>query len=296
MKILVPVDGSKHGSSAVAFIASRATLIGAQPKIELLNVQMAVPPHPARLAGRAIVQSYYKAEANRVLQPARLELRTAGLVAKTRYAVGTPGLTVGSIAAASDVDLIVMGSHGRTAFKGLLFGSVTQAVLASCKTPVLVIRGAPATRADSLKVGIAVDGSAYGTAAVRYVLQHRELWGEAPEFSLIHVLPDLSSLVIPAPAPVLAPKRARCLQAQAFDKAMGPLRRLFDKAGLRAGEVRLTSDDPGTEIASYATKHRVDILVMGSHGYGAFRAAVLGSVAARVAASCKTPLLLIRRR
>jgi nucleotide-binding universal stress UspA family protein len=33
---------------------------------------------------------------------------------------------------------------------------------------------------------------------------------------------------------------------------------------------------------------------MGSHGYGAFKAAVLGSTATRVAAHCETPLLLIR--
>ncbi len=33
---------------------------------------------------------------------------------------------------------------------------------------------------------------------------------------------------------------------------------------------------------------------MGSHGYGAVKAAVLGSVAQRVAAHCATPLLLIR--
>jgi nucleotide-binding universal stress UspA family protein len=36
------------------------------------------------------------------------------------------------------------------------------------------------------------------------------------------------------------------------------------------------------------------VLVLGSHGYGAFKQAVLGSVATRVAAHCDTPLLLVR--
>jgi nucleotide-binding universal stress UspA family protein len=49
----------------------------------------------------------------------------------------------------------------------------------------------------------------------------------------------------------------------------------------------------GDEIAAYAKK-RLDLLVMGSHGYGAVKAAVLGSVTQRVAAHCATPLLLIR--
>ncbi|MEW5882588.1 MAG: universal stress protein [Pseudomonadota bacterium] len=37
------------------------------------------------------------------------------------------------------------------------------------------------------------------------------------------------------------------------------------------------------------------MLVMGSRGQGAFKAAVLGSVATRVAAHCATPLLLVRK-
>jgi len=38
----------------------------------------------------------------------------------------------------------------------------------------------------------------------------------------------------------------------------------------------------------------LDVLVLGSHGRGQFKAAVLGSVATRVAARCTTPLVLIR--
>jgi len=37
-------------------------------------------------------------------------------------------------------DLIVMGSHGRTALKSALLGSVTQQVLAHCKLPVLIVK------------------------------------------------------------------------------------------------------------------------------------------------------------
>ena len=43
MKILVPVDGSKNSLNAVQFIGSRKTLLGSEPKIELLNVQLPLP-------------------------------------------------------------------------------------------------------------------------------------------------------------------------------------------------------------------------------------------------------------
>jgi nucleotide-binding universal stress UspA family protein len=51
---------------------------------------------------------------------------------------------------------------------------------------------------------------------------------------------------------------------------------------------------PAEEIARFARERRIDLLAMGSHGRGAFTAALLGSVASRVAATCSTPLLLLR--
>ena len=43
-------------------------------------------------------------------------------------------------AAACDVDLIVMGTHGRTGLSHLLLGSVTERVLRTAACPVLTIR------------------------------------------------------------------------------------------------------------------------------------------------------------
>lgn len=193
-----------------------------------------------------------------------------------------------------------MGSHGHSAVRGLLLGSVTQAVLASCTTPLLVVRDAAPPRRDALKVGIAVDGSRYGAAAVRYAIEHRELWGESPTLVLLHVVPDLAVIVIPglgdAPLPIYKPDEVVAMQSRRFDEAVAPAREQLERAGLDADAVCLVGNDAGDEIAAYAKKNRLDllVLVLGSHGRGALKSAVLGSVAMRVAAQCRTPLLLIR--
>ncbi|MCU0940168.1 MAG: universal stress protein [Burkholderiaceae bacterium] len=298
MRILIPVDGSAYSTAAVAFVASRSTLIGAQPEVELLNAQLPIPPRAARAVGRELVATFHEAEAQAVLKPALALLRKAGLHAQARHEVGSPGATVAAAAAGGGADLVVMGSHGHSAFKGLVFGSVTNAVLAGCLTPLLVVRGTRAPARDSLTVGIALDGSAYGLAAIRYVVQHRELFGTQPTLHLIHVVPDLFSVVIPglgdAPAPLYSTEKVLAAQSAAFEKALAPARRLLAKAGLAATEACLTGNNAGDEIAAYAKKKRLDLLVMGSHGFGLLKSAVLGSVATRVAARCDTPLLLIR--
>ena len=195
-----------------------------------------------------------------------------------------------------DADLIVLGSHGYSEIKGLLFGSVTNGVLARTRRPVLVLRRGVAPRGDGLRTGIAVDGSKYGLAAVKFALRHPELFGAGARMTVVHVVPDFTMPVMAdlggVAVPTYSEDEIRQLQDADFEKAVAPARRLFDKARAKAAEVRLAGA-PGEEIAAYAKKN-LDVLLVGSHGYGGLKAAVLGSVATRIAARCDTPLLIVR--
>jgi nucleotide-binding universal stress UspA family protein len=295
MKILIPVDGSKFSKAAVDFVASRATLIGTDPSIELLNVQTAVPPRAASVVGKQTIDAYHQDESARALKPAVNALRKAGLPALSGYVVGHPAQQIARSAEKDDVDLIVMGSHGHGALMQLIVGSVTNALLAHTRKPVLLVRDRAAPKGDSLRVGIAIDGSKFGRAAVRYALKHRDLFGASPDFALIHVVPDFAGAVMPDMAglalPAFSADDIKAMQSKVFETAVAPMRKLFDKEGQRAQEVCLAGA-AGEEIAAYARK--LDVLIMGSHGYGAFKSAVMGSVATRVAATTTVPLLLVR--
>ena len=50
----------------------------------------------------------------------------------------------------------------------------------------------------------------------------------------------------------------------------------------------------GETIASFADAGKYDLIVMGSHGYGAIGSLVMGSVATQVLARGKVPVLLVR--
>lgn len=301
MRILIPVDGSRFTKSAINFIASRATLIGQQPRVDLLNVQYPVSVRVGRAAGKELVESYQESEAKKVLKPCVATLQRAGLTAGARYVVSSPGSAISKMATDSAAELIVMGSHGHTGLKSALFGSVTHTVLASCNTPLLVLRDELAPKQDSLRIGIALDGSKYGTAAARFVVKHRALFGRTPSVTLMHVVPDLLNLVLPGffvgkrPAPGLVPEQIEAMQLAAFEQAMAAPTKRLDAAGLQVKQVRLIGNNPGDQIAAYVNKNKLDILVMGSHGYSALRSITLGSVSTRVAARCRHPLLLIRQ-
>ncbi|MGB4360765.1 MAG: universal stress protein [Rhodoferax sp.] len=78
------------------------------------------------------------------------------------------------------------------------------------------------------------------------------------------------------------------LGAQQHD-ALGTFLATLKRAGLHA-YARYVVGIPGAELG------KLDLLALGSHGYGALESSVLGSVATRVAAQCQVALLLIREK
>lgn len=302
VRILVPVDGSPASSAAVHFVAARLSPGAERPAhLELLNVQPTLPVHAARVVGRSRVRAYHDAQAGAILAPAMRVLRNAGLDADARSLVGSPGVELGQ-AAQRDADLVVMGSHGQTSLATLLLGSVSSTVLATSDVPVLIVRGTPrfALSRRPLRIGIAVDGAKDSLAAVRFLLEHRALFGGASDITLISVVPDPSLAYVAELSilamPPLSAEQTEQIQHSAFERAVAPARKRIRDTGLNAIEAQLVSSVPGDAIAAYAKQERLDLLVMGSHGYGALKSVVLGSVATRVAAKCTTPLLIVRAR
>jgi nucleotide-binding universal stress UspA family protein len=53
------------------------------------------------------------------------------------FIVGSPASCIARQAREGKYDVVLMGSHGRTAPKNLLFGSVTSRALTGCDVPVL---------------------------------------------------------------------------------------------------------------------------------------------------------------
>ncbi|MGH6624379.1 MAG: universal stress protein, partial [Burkholderiaceae bacterium] len=223
MKILLPIDGSEHSRAAVDFVASRTTLIGTDPHVDVLNVQLSVPARAARAVGKALVHSYHEEESDKILKPALQQLAKAGVEADLHLRVGHPAEEISAAAEKFKSDLVVMGSHGRTDLKGLLFGSVTNNVMARSQIPLLLIRSKGAPSKDSLKVAIAVDGSRYGREAVKYALRHFDLFGAKPSLTLVHVAADFAGSVMPDMAglalPAFSEAEVVALQKKVFEAA-----------------------------------------------------------------------------
>lgn len=86
------------------------------------------------------VSDFREAVGEKVLNPVSHFFEGKGYRIKTHYQHGHAAEVIAQTATKGGYDLIVMGSHGHSALGNPVMGSVTNKVLAHCKTPVLIVR------------------------------------------------------------------------------------------------------------------------------------------------------------
>lgn len=140
-----------------------------------------------------------------------------------------------------------------------------------------------------MKILVAVDGSEFTRRMVAYWAAHEEWLGPQHSYTVLTVVPP----VPPRAAAALDRELLQSYYADEGEKVFHPLRIFLDKQGLAATFLSKTGHVADT-IAKTATEGDFDLLMMGSHGHSELGNLVLGSVATRVMAHCKTPVLLVR--
>jgi nucleotide-binding universal stress UspA family protein len=141
MKILLAADGSDYTIKAVEYLVQNFEIFKEQPELHVLHVQPPIPENRARaVLGSDAVQNYYEVESNAALAPAETFLKGKGVTFKRAYTVGDVAEQMQAYVNERGIDMIVMGSHGRSGFKSLVLGSVATKILAMSTVPVLVVR------------------------------------------------------------------------------------------------------------------------------------------------------------
>ncbi|MBL8072956.1 MAG: universal stress protein [Nitrospira sp.] len=137
-RILVPIDFSDCSLDALEYgvlVAQRS-----KASVRILHVL-----EPVSYGLDFTLPHVAKREHDRTVLAKRLSdltaaLTAAGVVSDSVISGGLPADSILTAAATSDVDLIVMGTHGRRGLSHALFGSVAEFVLRKASCPVLTVR------------------------------------------------------------------------------------------------------------------------------------------------------------
>lgn len=141
-----------------------------------------------------------------------------------------------------------------------------------------------------MKILLAADGSEFTRKAAKHLARHVAWFEKPPEVVVFHVRP---SIPYPGAAATAGRKAVEKYEREEAEKALKVARKELDKGGV-AHEAKWTTGDVAAEVARFVKKNRVELVVMGSHGHGAFLNLALGSTAAKLIATLAVPVMVVR--
>jgi len=277
MRTLVAYDGSDSAKRALELAAQ---VFGPAGSIAIAHVVQ--PLGEPDFAGSPEVED---PEQEELLAEARAAVARTGTPAVTLRRRGDPAAELIAAGAELDADLIVVGSRGRGAVASALLGSVSAALAGGAHSPVLVV--GPSATFGHGPIVAGIDGSEFSLDAARIALAlDRRL---ERGFRLVHAY-----TVRPIPGvSVVSDARAELAQVDE-QKAEELLAGVARELGIPEEETQTVRD--GSEPSALVVLARdldAALIVVGSRGLGAVRAAVLGSFSTSVLAEASCPVVVV---
>ncbi len=269
--VIVGVDGGPTGRDAIAVAR---LLVAPDARVVLAHVYELTPQRGASGA-------YGVAENEDSRRLLEQEREATGVAAElTSLTASSVGRGLHYLAETTDADLLAVGSSARSFAGRVLVGDITRASLSGAPCAVAV---APLEYAEEdgaiAQIGVGYDGSPESEAALACA---RDL--------AAHHGASVSALTVVEPSPYAGLLRGSA-RREAYEARVQEAK--DDLAALEGvtGEVALGL--AGEELATFGA--RVDLLIVGSRGYGPLRRLMLGSTAAHLASNARCPLLVLPR-
>ncbi|NQX12022.1 universal stress protein [Microbacteriaceae bacterium VKM Ac-2855] len=277
--IVVGVTGSDQSTAALDWALQRAA--GRHCSVELVTVVEDVWTGVGLLDETAVREA-----ADQVLQSAREHARDRqpGLRIEARLLFGDPVVVLSEIAPAGG--LLVLGAHHLGRLGGAITAPVAVRVAAATRSAVALIP--PGADAPRRGIAVGVDGSPASLAAIAFAADEADRLDEP--------LLAVHAWQLPGAWADTVPIEKVTIDAIEADERLVFAESLTGLASRYPGLVvdrRLVRGSTVEALARVAADAR--LLVVGSHGRGAFLRLLLGSVSHSMALTMAGPLVVVRQ-
>ncbi|MBS2005233.1 MAG: universal stress protein [Cyanobacteria bacterium SZAS LIN-5] len=290
MRILFATDLSPHSqASADALISMR---YGRNDEIKVLTVVELFEPffavHAAEAAEQA--QAHVQSVAATILQHLPYCKVSAESLA------GYPDQVIIDTAAAFKADLIVIGSHGRSALTRFLWGSTSRAVALNAACPVRIVKNGHQTRSPK-NVVIALDESPARSEQTEYVIEHvlKASWPDGVRYKCVTALKkEHGSVLLNHNSEDSLLKEAKALKAGVEEALQNHVARLNSEFGDNCACYEIVYGDAREQIINAAEAFEAGLIVLGSHSQRTYKDIVFGSVADAVSSHAECSVEIVK--
>lgn len=142
-KVLVPLDGSEMAERALTEVIKlgQGGDIGEVILLNVIEIEIFdFPTDYNKSFDLTGLREAHRKEAEKYLEGIQSRLQSEGINATIALREGRPAEMIVEFTKNQPVDLIIIGTHGYTGMKRLMFGSVALSVLHDSDVPVLLVR------------------------------------------------------------------------------------------------------------------------------------------------------------
>lgn len=303
-KILVPIDSSDQSRTILRWAVGLAkatksdlTLLSVIDSEDIQIVEAGARGEERPTAPEGVITKITEKVAAD-LEVEAAELRGTGIGIDVKVVAGSPAESIVAQANVMGVDLIAMSTRRESALARGILGSVTDRVLHSTTTPLLILQPEDLTDA-SLGSGfvqhivVPLDGSTISESAVEPASELARATGAELVFTEVVKLPvygmDMGGLGYGSVH--YAEEMDTKLQEESAQRYLQRFVEDAETAGLKArAQVRV--GNPSIQIVDEAAAEG-SIVVMATHGAGGIKRWVVGSVTDKAVRSAHRPVLVI---
>ncbi len=297
MKILIGYDGSECADAALKDLqfaglpdAASALVLSAadvflppKPAVEDLDDPFInYVPHGVKMAWKRARKQFAETESIATQGSEKLQSFFPGWTVESEAVADTPHWAIIDKAKDWKPNLVVVGSHGRSALGRAILGSVSQKVLNETTSSVRIARGRDKSLNDSVRLILAMDGSPDSMAMIDEVV--RRNWQHGTEIKIVTAVEIFVEDEAEAEGKL---NRTRDLQYVAAEK--------LTSAGLTVSRV-ITEEDPKHFLVREAEDWQSDCIFLGAQGHRFLDRLLVGSVSSSVAARAACSVEIVRRK
>lgn len=297
MKILIGYDGSECADAALKDLL-RAGLPDKAEAVVLSAVDVFIPPKPdvkdiddpfvnyvphgVKMARKRAREAFEEAKVFAERAGETVRLLFPDWTVETEARADTPHWAIIAKAEEWKPELIVVGSHGRSALGRAILGSVSQKVLYETACSVRIARGRERSDDEPVRLILGLDGSPDSDAMIETVASRN--WKTGTEIVLITAVETFRH---DAEEPDIQLNRVRDLQTFATEK--------LTAAGISVSAM-ITEEDPKHFLVRHAEFWKADCIFLGAKGHPFLERFLLGSVSSSVAARAHCSVEVVRRK
>lgn len=293
-RILLATDCSPEAEGAEVYASMMAELWGAT--LTVVNVLEFAPGLNPEYPVNNLYLTEMMKQATRALGELKVRTEERGVSVQTHIVTGIPSQEIVAAAEAHDVDLMIVGTLGKTGLQHILLGSTAERVIRASPCPVLVVRaewskenqvGSGPRPATLDRILVPVDFSDCSLDALEYaaVVAQRA----KASVTLLHVMEPVSygldfTLTIPG---------SRERKKEAISERLAGVVAALKNVNVPADYI-VRGGLPNDSILEAAQTISADMIIMGTHGRRGISHALYGSVAEFVLRNSRCPVLTVR--